>query len=448
VTSAGWCFCTACASLLQSCCGNDKASSVPPSHTSGRKRSVLLLILAIALALAFQYGVAPAILEHKTWTSFVADNWTDGCTAFNSLEYQKSCAGNNGVYRVASSATVFFLLATIAVRCKPTANREAWPAKYVLFCFLCLATVFIPNGPYFSDIYLNIARMGAVLFIFIQQIVIIDVAHSWNDSWVAKGDKAEAEEAGSGKRWFSAILASCALLFSASMIGFVLVAFYFTGCRTNNAFIALTLILGILMIAAQMSGEEGSLLSSACMFCWAVFLCYTAVSKNPNGECNPKLGEVDRLSIGMALVVTIMSMAWTGWSFTAEEKLTMGEEKETTPEFTDSSYQHSDSKPKVGGVVVGAKTSDEEAGPVNEAVTDDSTRPSNSWKLNLILAIISCWMAVSLTNWGAISDEGNAANPQVGRIGMWMVIVAQWIALSLYVWTLVAPRLFPDRDFS
>jgi hypothetical protein len=82
------------------------------------------------------------------------------------------------------------------------------------------------------------------------------------------------------------------------------------------------------------------------------------------------------------------------------------------------------------------------------AAKNDPNRLSNSWKLNIILAAISCWMAMALTSWGEISAQGNAANPQVGRISMWIVVSSEWIALSFYLWMLLAPRLFPNRDFS
>jgi len=55
---------------------------------------------------------------------------------------------------------------------------------------------------------------------------------------------------------------------------------------------------------------------------------------------------------------------------------------------------------------------------------------------------------MALTSWGAIEKNGDIANPNVGEASMWMLIVAQWVALLLYLWTLVAPRLFPDRDFT
>jgi hypothetical protein len=73
---------------------------------------------------------------------------------------------------------------------------------------------------------------------------------------------------------------------------------------------------------------------------------------------------------------------------------------------------------------------------------------SNSWKLNFVLASVSCWFAMSLTGWGSIQTGGNVADPLVGQVSMWMIVGSQWFVLTLYLWTLVAPRLFPDRDFS
>ena len=48
------------------------------------------------------------------------------------------------------------------------------------------------------------------------------------------------------------------------------------------------------------------------------------VSKNPNGECNPLLGEDDVAGIILGVGVTAISLAWTGWSSTAEQKITSG----------------------------------------------------------------------------------------------------------------------------
>ena len=96
---------------------------------------------------------------------------------------------------------LYFLHFAIAATCRPTANREAWPAKYVLYIFLCIGSVFISNDPLFIPIYLNVARAGSVIFILFQQIILVDVAYNWYESWVAKADLAEIDEGpGKGKK--------------------------------------------------------------------------------------------------------------------------------------------------------------------------------------------------------------------------------------------------------
>jgi hypothetical protein len=115
-------------------------------------------VLCIAFCLAFQYGVAPRIVEASDYVGYIRDAWISGCDQFTDTELVKACAGNNGVYRASGATTLFFLLAAIAALLKPTANREAWPAKYILYIFLVAATAFIPSDPLFSPVYLNIGR--------------------------------------------------------------------------------------------------------------------------------------------------------------------------------------------------------------------------------------------------------------------------------------------------
>ena len=61
---------------------------------------------------------------------------------------------------------------------------------------------------------------------------------------------------------------------------------------------------------------------------------------------------------------------------------------------------------------------------------------------------MSTYAACTLTNWGTYEHDGDAAAPMAGLITMWLNIAAQWALFLLYEWTLVAPLLFPGRDFS
>jgi hypothetical protein len=313
----------------------------------------------------------------------------------------------------------------------------------------------IPNDPLFTDIYLNIARVGAALFVLFQQVVFVDLAHNWNDGWVEKSDKAESEETGSGQKWLYAILVSAAFLFLVSILGWVFLFYFFGECGINVAFISVTIILSVLVTVAQLSGTEGSLLASSLISAYATMLCYNAVTRNPDPVCNPRLGGDDALSVAIGISLTLVSLGYVGWSSTADKTLGRNgeEDDENGEDIKVSTTKSSEGKERVGGIVTNYQsTKDIPLGTDAEAdeLVEETVPPtfSNNWRLNISLAVVTCWFSMALTGWGSIQADGNVANPQVGKVNMWIIIASQWVALLLYAWTLVAPRLFPDRDFS
>jgi hypothetical protein len=105
----------------------------------------------------------------------------------------------------------------------------------------------------------------------------------------------------------------------------------------------------------------------------------------------------------------------------------------------------------VGGVVVSDSAAAANDGYGTMEEKEEEAYPvtfSTSWKMNVILAALCCWYSMALTSWGSILSNGSVANPQSGNFSMWMVICSQWLICLLYLWTLIAPKVFPDRDFS
>jgi hypothetical protein len=198
------CF-TSASSLCNSCFGTTAVG------TTGRKRSVLLLSIAIAVALWFQYSVGPSIVSQEGWVwktyrmipgsgKLVYNAWHESCARYDEDEFEdqnqgqklmEQCAGNAGVFRPTFLTTLYFLVNAAATYTVPTLNREAWPAKYSLFLLGLAITMFIPSSPLFSGFYLWLARLGAGVFVVMQQIILIDVAYNWNDSWVEKANEAD-----------------------------------------------------------------------------------------------------------------------------------------------------------------------------------------------------------------------------------------------------------------
>jgi hypothetical protein len=420
---------------------------------------VLLLALAIAASLWFQYVVGPSIVSQSGWIwksyraipgsgKIIFDSWHAECAKWyqDEPDLLTQCAGNAGVFRPMFLAFFYFVVNAIVTSFIPHLNKEAWPAKYALFFFGLLISMFIPSYPLFSGFFLWTARLGAAVFVIFQQIILVDVAYNINDCFVEKANEADMLAYGSGTGWLQAIIGACVSLYVASITCIGVMFAEYDGCAGNTWVISLSLIAIIGMTALQLSGTDGSLLTSSVMSIYIVYLCFSIVSKNPKHECNPRLGENDVWGITVGLLLTIVSLAWTGWSWSAETRLTVesvASAKSVAPQQSDVNLEvpflDSENQPTTGLVTEQTNGSEE------------SADLSNVWKLNVVMALISCYVAMILTSWGTINglDENhNAANPTVGYVNMAILGVSQWLAISLYCWTLVAPRLFPDRDFS
>ena len=283
-------------------------------------------------------------------------------------------------------------------------------------------------------------------------VILIDIAYDWNEDWVDRADQEDRLSYGSGSSWLHAIVATCVAFYVAAITGIGLLYSHFSGCPENVWIITLTLIGILAFTGIQLSGSEGSLLTSSIISVYTVYLAYSMVSKNPNGECNPHLASNDAWGITIGLTLTAISLAWTGWSWTAESRLN-AEGVQTARSVTGLT------PPPDTAVNLEAPFLDPNDQPTAGLVTDSSNNTaaanrqvgSEVWKLNIVLVTICCFVAMILTGWGTllVQDETDShlANPTAGRVNMAMIGVSQWMAIGLYIWTLMAPRLFPDRDF-
>lgn len=64
---------------------------------------------------------------------------------------------------------------------------------------------------------------------------------------------------------------------------------------------------------------------------------------------------------------------------------------------------------------------------------------------NLIFALASMYAAMLLSGWANSKESSDLAD--VGWTSVWVRICTEWVTAALYVWTLLAPLLFPDREF-
>jgi len=378
--------------------GDSSRKNMPPSN-AGRNFNIIMTSLAMALALVFQYWISKHM--DKLWI------WTVDCSTGNS-DYDEICRGNAMVYRFCLALSLYFLSMAIICKVDSTFMNAQMPTKFAILVGLIIACIFTPTYIHDLNGFAWLARIGAFLYVMIQQLVLIEVAYEWN-ARLRDGDPV------CGIPGVVILLLYSVLAFCISIAAWVLMYIYFKGCPSNIAFITVTIIITVICTLVQVfASEQGSLFTSSTFCMYATYICYSSVSINPATECNPMAyTSRNTIQIIIGLVIVASAVAWACHS-ASSDVMSLSSNKEN-----------------------------------REQPTEDNPDPSGTyWKSNLMLVLISMYFGMVLTGWAIIRTEGTIVSQQQGHVAMYLQICAQWIVMLLYLWTLIAPRLFPDRDFS
>jgi len=59
------------------------------------------------------------------------------------------------------------------------------------------------------------------------------------------------------------------------------------------------------------------------------------------------------------------------------------------------------------------------------------------------------YIAMLFTDWATVHDLGSqTATVNSGVAAVWVKVVSSWVCIALYIWTLVAPIVLPDREWN
>ncbi|KAL1497132.1 hypothetical protein ABEB36_008139 [Hypothenemus hampei] len=331
------------AAQLACCCGSAACSlccSACPScknSTSSRIMYALMLLLGtIAACITLAPGLADALKKVpfcKNSTS-VTESLTFDCSG---------AVGYLAVYRICFILTCFFaLFALMMIGVKSSRDPRAgiqngfWGIKYLLVIGGIIGAFFIPEGS-FGITWMWFGIVGGFLFIIIQLILIIDVAHSWAESWVSKYEETES------KGWYFALIGVTLLCYALSIAGFVLLYVHFTtsnesSCDLNKFFISINLIFSVIVSvlsilpAVQDKLPRSGLLQSSLVTLYITYLTWSAVANSPKA-CNPGLwgifGKKSTTTNGFDIIGLIIWMLCVLYSSlksaSKSSKLTMSE---------------------------------------------------------------------------------------------------------------------------
>lgn len=348
------------------------------------------------------------------------------------------CAGVFVVYRVSWALCVFFAVLTLltagTTKFGARAHRGFWFLK--LFCLLTLlvSSVFIDNPP--METYREFARYTSFLFLIMQILLLIDFGYRTNEWLVELDERSDNEDKFCS--WKICLLGCAVALYALSITGWVLMSQWFgmDGCGPQQALIALTIVLTISLsiISCTKIAPHGTLLTSAVVTAYATYQCYSALAANPDPNCNAiEHSNASDLLVGFVVfAVAMLSMAGAAWSATSSKDQILGKATSTS---------NSD-------LTVNLDTG---AGGASDGSADEEVvGPESWWYYHLMMVISSLYMAMLLTNWSVqpVNEAPSLRGFSVSLESFWIKIVAQWVCLLMYGWTLLAPYLLRNvRDF-
>mmetsp|Transcript_20782 Transcript_20782/g.27344 ORF Transcript_20782/g.27344 Transcript_20782/m.27344 type:complete len:477 (+) Transcript_20782:153-1583(+) len=400
------------------------------SKNAGRNFSLVVFPLTITMALILQYWLAAKM--DSIWV------WTTGCEEKDEApHFDEICRGNTMVLRYSFALALFYFILAIICKADPSFQNREMVTKTIIITSLLVITIFTPNWIYDLHFYGWVARIGGFCYIIAQQVILIDLAYYWNDMLY------NGESIFKDKGTVVLVIAS-ALGFLVSIAIWVLLYMYFGSCSSSIALITVTIIGSVICLICQLAivSERGTLFTTSVLTCYVSYLCYGAISLNPRESCNPfaiKENNLLQIIFGLLLVtLTILKVCWD--SSKSVMRLHAGKQVRVVED-----------RARANDLIAGGDGKNVQAGLdiyELEEGDDDSDPDGIYWKSNLMLAFVAMYFGMTLTGWATISTEGSTLTQRQGDTAMYLQITAQWLAMLLYCWTVIAPRLFPDRDFS
>lgn len=488
-------------SLLCKACCSIAGCFCPKSRAVGKLFYLLLFCAAAALGIALRYTGEAAL---KSWATLLAQACNAAGTASGvDNAGVPACFGLQAVYRVSAALCGFFAIMLAVVLVLPIAHHGAWLLKLAAFLVLLGCSVLISNT--FFTGYAQVSRFGSVVFLVIQCIIVVDLAYALHEWLLARIeereralDRAGIEPGCLSNCWKVLYLgASVALAGGAvACLGAMYPAFGTPGCQLGQFFISETLVVGLLLLVASVAdcggkgGTAAGLLPPSVLWAYCTYLAYGALTNNPETACNVVAANATApTSVYVGLVFVILSVSWAAYSsagglvravtgVAAHDRAMAAAAAAPAEKRPVTAAARASSSPVVSAATGGAgapKASAADYADAEDAAAADGSTPqwgsgrsakaaaaANSdegdsvdepdrlaWVFHLVMAFAGLYLAMLCTNWGNVDAINSATgNPELSLASMWVRIASQWLIYLLYGWSLIAPRVCPNRDFS
>ena len=77
--------------------------------------------------------------------------------------------------------------------------------------------------------------------------------------------------------------------------------------------------------------------------------------------------------------------------------------------------------------------------------SDPDSQTRSAVYYHSFMCLCSMYLAMLLTHWGSVQVDGTTLS--ISAFGQWLSLGLEWATIAMYVWSLLAPKCIPDREF-
>ncbi|MCJ1338319.1 hypothetical protein MMC09_003605 [Bachmanniomyces sp. S44760] len=406
----------------------------------------------------------------------------------------EQCYGYVAVQRINFALGLFhFLLAILLLGVKSSRDGRAalqngfWGPKIIVWIGFVVLSFFIPES-FFQVWGQYVAFSGAMLFVLLGLILLVDLAHTYAEYCLEKIETYDS------KGWRVLLIGSTLSMFTASFAMTIVMYIFFaaSGCSMNQAAITVShpnlkimfakasnvpkvnlivmLIISFLSVhpTVQEYNPQAGLAQSAMVAVYCTYLTMSAVSMEPDDhQCNPlvRARGTRTVTVVLGAIVTMLTIAYTT-TRAATQGIALGSQgSHAYQKVGEEEVEHGlvNQQPDAsrremraealraavaaGSLPAGALDDDDDESDDGKDAKDDE-RGSTQYNYSLfhiIFLLATCWVATLLTQ--NLDNQATEDFAAVGRSywASWVKIVSAWVCYLIYGWSLVAPVVLPDR---
>mmetsp|Transcript_89993 Transcript_89993/g.226366 ORF Transcript_89993/g.226366 Transcript_89993/m.226366 type:complete len:436 (+) Transcript_89993:144-1451(+) len=343
-----------------------------------------------------------------------------------------ACRSEQLIYRAEASVVVVFAgLFLMAISgCAQGAARSHAVAKFMLVLLLGIVSLFLPNGIF--AVFGSVATTLAAIYLAVQAILVIDFGYSWNQWWFGYAQDQERElRPRARKAWLTAIIVSAILLFIAS-VTLCVYLYIVTPMPAARIIVLLAMLiaLGLSCLSITDWCEHGSILTSCVMMLYTMWLAYETLAVLPDERGPACPTWVGLLICSVSLLSFAAGAGFTGSSSEADAPLADQERGSPAP-----GRGATELATGAAGAAGGAAEAGAQAHRTDEAAAEGRESSRGFAVQCLLHAAAAFYVAASLA-------------PQAGGFMFGSHVAALFLALALYGWSLVAPKVLTGRNFN